>query len=118
MLSGLFRRKATGQIAQGDVLLVPIDALPVTAERETIHPSNLTVLAYGEVTGHAHRVHGETRHFRDTKQEHISYLQVIGKDVSLKHEEHGPHALTTGGLYQVVKQREFPREAPPRQVAD
>ena len=113
-----FWKKQKDQIAQGDVMLVPIESLPMTAEAVEHQEGERIVLAYGDVTGHAHAVHGEARYFKDTKQEHLGYLRVLGGEVTLKHEEHGHHALKKGSLYRVVKQQEFPREAAPRIVAD
>lgn len=42
-----------GQIRQGDVLLVPVQAEP-----PALAPVAEVVLAWGEVTGHAHRLSG------------------------------------------------------------
>jgi hypothetical protein len=45
--------KQSGIIRQGDVLLIPIDALPKNATLKAREKA-FVVLAYGEVTGHAH----------------------------------------------------------------
>jgi hypothetical protein len=87
---------------QGDVLLVAADCLPEGAEE--IEPGERIVLAYGEVTGHAHAVAtlnalmyavGETR-----------YLQVSEEGAELVHEEHATIALQPG-VYRIVHQREY-----------
>ena len=43
------------QYRQGDVLLIPTDAIPEKAKRVTRDAGRI-VLAYGEVTGHAHAI--------------------------------------------------------------
>lgn len=65
------------------------------------------VLAYGEATGHAHRVDAAAALYE--KDGHV-YMQVAG-DACLTHEEH--HTITQpDGWYEVVRQREYtPEEA-------
>ena len=103
------------QVRQGDVLLVPVDAIPVQAGIEPRNRSEL-ILAEGEVTGHAHAVRspdawilrlGATR-----------YL-LAQREVVLTHEEHAPIPLPAGA-YRIVIQREFDLTAASswRQVAD
>lgn len=101
---------------QGDVLLVKVEkSLPAGAK--DITPKNdRIVLAYGEVTGHAHAVEeakvGKAKLW-DAGAER--FLQVIEK-TALTHEEHSAIPLEPG-LYEVVRQREYAPEAP-RMVAD
>jgi hypothetical protein len=89
---------------QGDVLLVRTgDQLPQRAEKMAA-TENRIVLAYGEVTGHAHAIalsqanlfiDGDTR-----------YLKVAEEGADLVHEEHAPIHLKAG-VYRVVQQREY-----------
>ncbi len=88
---------------QGDVLLVRTDKLPASAEKMT-SDENRIVLAYGEVTGHAHAIalsqanlfiDGDTR-----------YLKVTDSGADLVHEEHSTIHLEAG-VYRVVQQREY-----------
>jgi len=104
---------------QGDVLLTLVAALPAGAK--DITPEERIVLAYGEVTGHAHAIHeprtkaapkGKARMW-DTGAER--YLQVL-EATALKHEEHGAVPLPPG-VYKVTQQREYHPEAI-RNVAD
>ncbi|MGZ3715756.1 MAG: hypothetical protein ACXVA4_10080 [Ktedonobacterales bacterium] len=91
----------------GDVLIQSIDDMddvPAGGQRQS-EP----VLAYGEVTGHRHRVEdantAELWRVNDTL-----YLKVI--DVArIVHEEHAPIELPPG-LYRVWQQREY---VPPNQ---
>ncbi len=88
---------------QGDVLLVLEDEVPKAAE-ELKPEGDRIVLAYGEVTGHAHavgkfsaRIHalGETR-----------FLEVGENGADLVHEEHAAICLKPG-VYRIVHQREY-----------
>lgn len=80
---------------QGDVLLVEIKEIPAGA---TIVPVNGdTLLALGEVTGHAHRIKEKKVVYFDAGAER--YLQVLEK-TALTHEEHSTIELDVGKKYQ------------------
>lgn len=113
---------------QGDVLLIEVKAIPKSAKDVT--PKDRIVLAYGEVTGHAHAVYPETIERKplfgkattetglkaklwDSGAER--FLQVVEK-TALKHEEHSAIDLAPGN-YKVVRQREYD-PARDRMVAD
>lgn len=115
---------------QGDVLLVEVDSIPRGAKNIT--PSDRIVLAYGEVTGHAHAVYPEVveptvidRALGKKPKAEIKaklwdagaerFLQVV-QNTQLKHEEHAPINLPVGN-FKVVRQREFDPERD-RWVAD
>ena len=94
---------------QGDVLLFKVQELPSGAQDVT--PKNGDViLAFGEVTGHAHRIkraeHPSARIF-DLGAER--YLQIAER-VALTHEEHSAIFLETG-VYRQVFQHEEKRAA-------
>ncbi len=107
----------TRQYRQGDVLLVPCDGVPAGA-REQVADEGRVVLAYGEVSGHAHALDADrVRYFREdgTGQ---AFLHVPGTaPVDLKHEEHAPLPVAPG-TYRVVRQREFMPSETPRLIAD
>lgn len=115
---------------QGDVLLVEVNDIPLGAK--DITPKDRIVLAYGEVTGHAHAIYPEQREVtvldRALKREPQTaikaklwdagaerFLQVVEK-TALKHEEHSAIELPKGN-YKVVRQREYDPERD-RWVAD
>lgn len=130
-------------IRQGDVLLTPVSALPPGCT-EVPNDNGRIVLAYGEVTGHAHAIadHSKTlAEQRDTMRVEAMageiteaailrakakarlllapsgerYLEVQ-EAVTLKHEEHTQHTIPPG-LYQLPMQVEYsPAEL--RRVAD
>ena len=115
------------QFRQGDVLITRVDGTadvgkPVSRDRGRI------VLAYGEVTGHAHAivskraelfelVEDRTKDGDDAWARAARILRVSGKAaVELRHEEHATIELPPGD-YEVTRQREYhPEEL--RMVAD
>jgi hypothetical protein len=88
----------------GDVLVADVPAVPPGAQRR---PD--LVLAYGEMTGHSHRVvPADAAELYD--HEGLLYLRVTAARATLLHEEHGPIELREGS-YRVWRQREYtPRE--------
>lgn len=103
-------------IRQGDVLLIPVRAIPAKAT-PVQRDNGRVILAYGEVTGHAHAV-------ADTLQDPACELLATGDSTYLRvdrisqlvHEEHSALALEPGA-YRVIRQREYsPEEI--RNVAD
>jgi len=111
--------KAKQILRQGDVLLELVAALPKGAK--DVSPEGRIVLAYGEVTGHAHAVYPETQRAPAKMPARLwdagaeRFLQVVEK-TALRHEEHAPVPLEPG-IYKVTTQREYhPEEL--RRVAD
>ena len=96
---------------QGDVLIKRIKAVPQTTaiKRES------GILAFGEVTGHCHKV----ENLDQAEVLEIGtdlFLRVSGDEVRIVHDEHAPINLPAGN-YEVTIQREYsPAEI--RNVAD
>ncbi len=112
------------QVRQGDVQLQPVAGLPKGCT-EIPADGNRIVLAYGEVTGHAHAIYdhlaqgaekaGEVadaaiaraqtkaRLWRDAAGDR--YLEVK-ETVTLRHEEHTQHTLPPG-IYKLPTQVEY-----------
>ncbi len=89
---------------QGDVLLKTArrslkGATSVPRDRGRL------VLAYGEVTGHAHAIHDAMTELFEEKDGRL-YLRVSGPSAELRHEEHATITLPRG-LYEVVHQVEY-----------
>ena len=97
---------------QGDVLLQRIDRLPENAL--PVKWDDRVVLAYGEVTGHAHAISTQYAKMYMLKGDRL--LEVKPGAV-LVHEEHATITLPEG-FYKVIQQREYVPEAPPRDVVD
>jgi hypothetical protein len=92
-------------LRQGDVLLVPVAAVPKQVERLSRDRGRL-VLAEGEATGHAHALQGEAELVRVRRSGRV-YLVVGGcAPAMLVHEEHDP-IVVAQGLYEVRRQREY-----------
>ena len=101
---------------QGDVLIVPVKALPKNLE-PVDREQGRVVLAHGEVTGHAHAIKDQKAAlFRDTKLAAIFMNVSADGPVALEHEEHATIHIPPGN-YQVIRQREYSPEAI-RNVAD
>lgn len=103
------------RLQQGDVVLMPTKDLPPDVQK---HDAK-NVLAYGEVTGHAHRIHtkesGSVMFLRSMAK---TYLQVVKEGVELKHEEHNPVSIPPGIYeYGIVLEYDYDTEES-RRVAD
>lgn len=84
----------------GDVLLGSVDTLPNNAKKR----SNV-ILAYGEVTGHSHRI-ADPRSAETFEVNGEIYLKVVVPKAQLIHEEHAMIELPEG-IYRVWQQREY-----------
>ncbi len=109
------KRTTPWMIRQGDVLLVAVDAIPDDAVEQPRDESGRVILAYGEVTGHAHALH-ETRVTMVRAANQGVFLRVL-EPSNLVHEEHDRIAVPPG-MYRVVRQREWTDDDEPIQVAD
>lgn len=99
-------------VRQGDVKITRIAQLP--ADRLKARANG--ILAYGEVTGHAHRVEDLAKAGVLEVGDRRLFLSVGPEGVRIVHDEHAPLDLP-GGNYQVEIQREYtPAEI--RNVAD
>jgi len=92
---------------QGDVLIMRVDESPDDfGERTAVQrDEGRIVLAYGEVTGHAHAIaddHATLWLLPDDDR----LLTVEGADVALRHEEHATIVIPPG-TYRVRRQREY-----------
>lgn len=117
------------QVRQGDVFLVRIDAIP-TDVTPVERDNGRVILAYGEVTGHAHAIEEshaqllerpepprEARISTLTPTENQRFLRIVGAAANLVHEEHATIQLPPGD-YQVVHQVEWDDAMEPRRVLD
>lgn len=91
----------------GDIMIAEIDSLPSEVRER---PGN-TVLAWGEVTGHSHRIEdpGTARFYtagRAGGADENGYFAVTASCARLVHEEHGTITLPRGA-YRFWHQREY-----------
>lgn len=91
------------QYRQGDVLLVKLDMsdLPSGAVRQEV--DGRLVLAYGEVTGHAHAIDTSCASLYQWKGDRLIEAKPGAR---LVHEEHNTIDLEPG-FYRVIQQREY-----------
>ena len=115
--------KTPFQVRQGDILIERIAKIPsnitprVTPENE----KGRAILAYGEVTGHAHEIESPElatlSEIQDAMRALVpDYALKLSADTAVVHQEHGRIELPKG-LYRVRRQREYAPEAI-RNVAD
>lgn len=112
---------AQQQVRQGDVFVSPTQSRP-SAAAKSITDNDRVVLAYGEVTGHAHEVVADEMSDEMLPASALfeepdgARFLIVNRPCTLRHEEHGPIALAPGA-YRVIRQREYsPEEI--RNVAD
>ena len=109
-------------IRQGDLLLVSVQTAPVHAQESRVREHGRLVLAYGEVTGHAHAIREPGADLYDMAPGEVErrFLRVLAEGgVTLSHEEHGMVTVPVGD-YVVQYQRQYvPKDVPrPRYYAD
>lgn len=91
---------STQTFRQGDVLLISRD---IPADRAAVPlDDGRLILAYGEVSGHAHAVEGNAELFEMNGKRYLNVTEAA----TLVHEEHGTISLPVGG-YEVIRQRTF-----------
>lgn len=112
------------QAAQGDVLITRVDV--ATSGAEVPRDNGRVVLAYGEVTGHAHAIAESHVELFELSTDHTmdgddawaraQRLLVTSEAAVIRHEEHDAIQIPAG-TYRVTRQREYaPAEL--RMVAD
>ena len=88
---------------QGDVLIVKVDNIP--SNLKPVEPDEgRNILAYGEVTGHAHALSVKDCELKETEAG-ARYLSVP-VSASLVHEEHSTIVLPAGD-YRIIQQVEY-----------
>ncbi len=92
---------------QGDVMIRQIKCLP-KGERKLIATG---ILAYGEVTGHCHKIadlgEGELFEIQATSEIPAGIFLSVGEHgVRIVHDEHSPLVLPSGE-YEVIIQKEY-----------
>ena len=91
-------------IRQGDVCLHKCGAVPSNAIEVKTGDKRI-VLAYSEVTGHAHAIYEDLGQVKVWAIGKVKYLEVMAQ-VTLKHEEHSA-ATINPGIYKLPVQVEY-----------
>jgi hypothetical protein len=107
---------------QGDVMLIKVDALPDGCAPIPDAEPHRTVLAHGEVTGHAHAIYVKNAMdiARDALAKATKFAQLfvakngdrylkVTTPVTLQHEEHTAHSIPAG-IYKLPVQVEYTPE--------
>ena len=104
------KRIKAQQFRQGDVLIERVESIPAQAVRKATDDGRV-ILAYGEVTGHAHAVmtDAETVEAFLSELNGETFLSVPAGGARVVHEEHGTITLAPGS-YRVKRQREYTPE--------
>ena len=91
---------------QGDVLVERVDSIPADAKTKP-RDRNRVILAYGEVTGHAHQIADPDAAGAVllTVAESATFLR-LAKKAQLVHEEHAVINIPAGD-YKITIQREY-----------
>ena len=85
---------------QGDVLIRKVQRIPQAAVKQ-----EKCILALGEATGHAHQITEGAVLWLDTDL--AKYVEVLGAEATIVHEEHGPITLLGPAVYRVIQQMEY-----------
>jgi len=110
--------KNENQARQGDVFFEAVSNLP---DKKQLKKKSDPILAYGEVTGHSHKI------MSPSMSEVESYVDQNGdifvksdQDIKVGHDEHDTITLPAGQFYCVTIQREYDPAAAEkeRRVAD
>lgn len=101
------------QARQGDILFDQVDQLP-----KGLKKAESGVIAYGEVTGHSHRMATLDDCDIFVDKDGNMFLEARAES-TVVHDEHGPITFPPG-IFQITRQREYDaaEAARERRVAD
>lgn len=105
------------QVRQGDVMIVGVNSTPTKLKAVKADPKfGAYVLAYGEVTGHAHTIEKScVEDFQLDARDGTLYF-TLKKPSAVKHQEHTAISLSPG-TYKAIRQKQYHR-GEVRNVAD
>lgn len=97
-------------VAQGDILIIPIKTIPVTAKPAKADGSNF-ILAHSE-TGHHHVIErAKAEVYEAADDSFIAYIHTLCDGAEITHQRpfdtHEPLTLSPGQNYEVRRQREY-----------
>ena len=108
---------AVWMFRQGDVLLTAVPAIPAEA-RAHVRPTDRgrVVLAYGEVTGHAHAL--DAAHATAYGPSDDAFWLAVTPGATVTHEEHAAAVIPADVQYVLVERQRAYSEAGEQRVAD
>ena len=104
------------QAYQGDVGLLKTDKVPDLTFKPL--PEDGLIVAWGEVTGHNHKIVADREAIVEMAQDQFgTYIKVLKGQAQIKHQEHEAQVLTPG-IWFVVSQFEYDEVQELRGVQD
>lgn len=99
--------------AQGDILIIPIDAIPPGAKMAKPEGQKF-IIAHSE-TGHHHVIdRARAEVYEAADDEFVAYIRTLGDGAEITHERpfdtHETVALEPNSTYEVRRQREYVAE--------
>ena len=91
---------------QGDIAIIPVQRKRLFKGKRIAADKGRIILAYGEVTGHAHALPTDDVELYETADTADRLLRVRSRVTTLSHEEHAAITLPKGD-YIVRYQREY-----------
>lgn len=100
-------------IAQGDILIIPIDSIPAGVKPST--PENGKFIIAHSETGHHHVIEkSRAEVFEAADDSFTAYIRTLGDGAEIKHQRpfdtHETVKLAPNQAYQVRRQREYVAE--------
>lgn len=83
---------------QGDILIVKEEKIP-----ERVEKLDTNIIAFGELTGHHHKVDDATQLFG---WNNVPQFMIVDGQTELTHQEHNTITIPEG-TYRIIRQREF-----------
>lgn len=106
------------QLYQGDISIIKIDSVPSEIKMEKLNKD--FIVAYGEVTGHHHKLQVEERtvgNYFLGKTDKGFYLEVKNEPLTLRHQQHKEQVIEPG-LYWLGQQFEYDELSKLKRVID
>lgn len=102
---------------QGDVLIKRVAEIPEGLKKVPLDRGRV-ILAYGEVTGHAHVVVGDVEFLTADLEDMEGRFLRVEQEAQVVHDEHDTVILPPGE-YEIIRQREYTSaDMEPVRVAD
>lgn len=97
-------------VAQGDILIIPIKAIPKTAK--TVQPDGEHFIIAHSETGHHHVIEkSRAEVYEAADNQFIAYIRTLGDGAEIEHKRpfdtHETIALSPNQSYEVRRQREY-----------
>jgi len=97
-------------IAQGDILIIPVDAIPQNAKAAKAEGGHF-IIAHSE-TGHHHVIErAKAEVYEVADDDFVAYVRTLGDGAKIEHKRpfdtHETVALSPNQTYEIRRQREY-----------